>query len=200
VPDRSPTRRAGIGRLADGATVVWSVADGRRGRRWREVVVGPGGGIRSSLLLETDPDGWFSHLELSTVAGLLTLHPEGDGTIHGNTVTGGGPGIGAGVWHVAGLPWGRDDALVIDGSALASAAVARSLLARQAEGTVVEWPGIAVDLDLAVHRRSVRVERRDPGHWRIATDDPLEIDGDGVPLLAEARTWPLELDDRVERD
>ena len=62
-------------------------------------MAGEGSGVRSSLLLELDPDGRFSHLELSTAAGLLTLHPEGDGTIHGNAVT------TAGLTHVIGLPW-----------------------------------------------------------------------------------------------
>ena len=79
-------RQAGHGRAPDGSIVTWSVAEGRRGRRWREVVRA-GEGIRSSLLLELDPDGRFSHLELSTAAGLLTLHPEPDGTLHGNAVT-----------------------------------------------------------------------------------------------------------------
>ena len=73
-----PLRRAGAGGLVDGSHVVWSVAEGRRGRRWREVRTAPDGGVVSSLLLETDPDGRFSHTELATPAGLLTLHPEGN--------------------------------------------------------------------------------------------------------------------------
>src|SRR5689334_12470317 len=81
-------RRAGHVRVGGGASITWSVAEGHRGRRWREVVRVGGGrpGIRHSLLLETDPDGRFNHLELSTEGGLLTLHPEGDGTLHGNAV------------------------------------------------------------------------------------------------------------------
>ena len=93
-------RRAGRGRVADGTDVTWSVAEGRRGRRWREVRTREEG-IVARLLLETDPDGRFAHLELSTAAGLLTLHPEGDGTLHGNAVT------ADGVEHVVGVPWPR---------------------------------------------------------------------------------------------
>ncbi len=33
-----PTRMAGWGRAADGSTVTWTVAEGSKGRRWREVV------------------------------------------------------------------------------------------------------------------------------------------------------------------
>ncbi len=32
----APTRRAGGGRAIDGALVTWTVAEGRKGRRWRE--------------------------------------------------------------------------------------------------------------------------------------------------------------------
>src|SRR5262249_7602181 len=94
-------RRAGHGRSPAGSTGTWAGAEGSRGRRWREVVraVEATAAIRSSLLLELDPEGRFSHLELSTGAGLLTLHPEGDGTLHGNSVT------SAGVGHVVALPW-----------------------------------------------------------------------------------------------
>ena len=34
---RDPVRRAGRGRLDDGTTILWSVAEGTRGRRWRAV-------------------------------------------------------------------------------------------------------------------------------------------------------------------
>ena len=124
-------RRAGHGRSPeDGAFVTWSVAEGSKGRRWREVVRVEEA-IRSSLLLELDPDGRFSHLELSTAAGLLTLHPEGDGTLHGNAV------IAGGVRHVTGLPWDPDGTVLLDGSAVCRAAA-------RGRG------GIAIGLDLDV--------------------------------------------------
>jgi hypothetical protein len=158
-------RRAGAGGMPDGAFVVWSVAEGRRGRRWREVVR-TGEGIRSSLLLELDPTGRFSHLELSTAAGLLTLHPEGDGTLHGNAVT------AAGMRHVVGLPWQPDVAIWLEGSAINVAA------ARRADGTFApEYLRVGLDLRLA----------RGPIPF-----DPTAVDLEGLPALAGGTTWPLE--------
>ena len=84
-------RRAGTGPDGDGRPrlVVG------RGRQARPALAGDdpadGAGLRHALLLETAPDGSFSHLELATPAGLLTLHPEGDGTLHGN--------VGRDRWH-----------------------------------------------------------------------------------------------------
>src|SRR5436189_2001251 len=95
---RPRLRRAGHGSMADGSEITWSMAEGSRGSRWREVRV-LDESVVSSLLLELDPDGRFSHLELATTAGLLTLHPEGDGTLHGNAVT------ADGVHHVVAVPW-----------------------------------------------------------------------------------------------
>src|SRR5512147_136645 len=90
-----PLRRAGAGTLADGSQLVWSVADGHRGRRWR-AVAGLNGVITHALLLEVDVAGRPAKLELATPAGLLTLHPEeGSGRLHGNVVT------EAGVRHLA---------------------------------------------------------------------------------------------------
>src|SRR5215208_2384288 len=77
-------RRAGRGRRGDD-WVIWSVSEGSRGRRWREVVYS-GDRVFAALLLETHPTGTFAHLELATASGLLTLHPEGDDTLHGNVV------------------------------------------------------------------------------------------------------------------
>ena len=51
-----PVRRAGSGQFVDGTDVIWSVADGRKGRRWREVR-SKAGVVVSSLLLETFPEG-----------------------------------------------------------------------------------------------------------------------------------------------
>ena len=160
-------RRAGTGRDADGGWVTWSVAEGRRGRRWREVVVADGG-VRSSLLLELDADGRFSHLELSTAAGLLTLHPEEDGTLHGNAVT------ADGVRHVAEWLWERDRAIWLRGSAICLAA------GRRPDGTrAVTW----MDIDLDLRLEAVALVMR---------PDWSRVDSGGLPLLDEGRTWPLE--------
>jgi hypothetical protein len=165
-------RRAGRGRAADGSDIVWSVAQGHRGRRWREVRATAGGAVISSLLLETDPDGRFSHTELSTAAGLLTLHPEPDGTLHGNSVT------AAGVHHVRGVPWHPDGAVIVIGSPVAIAVAAAT--ARRLGGAIP---------------RVVFVE---PDDLRCLQGDDVErawegvIDADGLPLLAAAASWPLE--------
>jgi hypothetical protein len=159
-------RRAGSGRGPGGSQVVWSVAEGRRGRRWREVVIASDGGIRSSLLLELDPAGRFSHLELSTAAGLLTLHPERDGTLHGNAVT------AAGVAHVRGEPWQPDSAIALEGSWICAAA------SRRPDGS---WPAsvLRVGLDLSM--------ATEPAGF-----DPSQVDADGLPALDGGTTWPLE--------
>jgi hypothetical protein len=159
-------RRAGHGRAPDGALVTWSVAEGRRGRRWREVVRA-GEGIRSSLLLELDPDGRFSHLELSTAAGLLTLHPEPDGTLHGNAVT------SAGMRHVVGLAWDPDGIVLLDGSAVCLAA---AVSARRASSACLR-----VGLDLALEVGSTSV-------------DPSAATSNGLPNLVDGASWPLEDD------
>jgi len=158
-------RVAGTGRDPRGALVTWSLAEGSRGRRWREVVVRDGR-ISQSLLLELGPGGRFAHLELSAPAGLLTLHPEGDGTLHGNTVT------GEGVAHVEGLPWDAEGVVLVEESSVcaAVAAAAVSTVAREA---------LRIGADLSLMRSTV-------------TAGDLAADERGLPRLADARTWPLE--------
>ena len=80
-------RRGGRAVLPTGELIVWSIADGRRGRRWREVASVAGTMVRG-VLLESDPMGRLARLEVTTAAGLLTLHPDANNTIlHGNVVT-----------------------------------------------------------------------------------------------------------------
>jgi len=172
-------RRAGAGRFADGTDVLWSVAEGTNGRRWREVR-SRDGAVVSSLLLETFPDRRFAHLELSTAAGLLTLHPEGDGTLHGNAVT------EAGMRHVDGLPWPDGSLLVVHGSPIALAAAA--WLAGGVGGGGGESPGerpvVMIGPDLDVRPASVAVGAL----LRHA------VDPDGLPVLDDGRSWPLEIE------
>jgi len=172
-PSPTPTRRAGRGRAEDGSLITWSVADGRRGSRWREVRA-TDGVVVSSLLLELDPEGRFSHLELSTGAGLLTLHPEGDGTLHGNAVEANG------VRHVQGAAWSADRSLLVAGSPIARAAAARrgrSLPHGAARA------GVIVGLDLSLEARALG-----------AAALGIELDADGLPALAGGDSWRLELD------
>jgi hypothetical protein len=165
---RRPLRRAGHGTAADGSTVTWSMAEGRRGSRWREVRI-VDGGIVSSLLLELDPAGRFAHLELSTAAGLITLHPEGDGTLHGNAIS------SDGIRHIVAVPWQPDDLLLVEGSTIARTAAAR-------HGSATS--GVLVGLDLGVDRRAIGLDER-----------IVELDADGLPALADAETWPMDLRD-----
>jgi hypothetical protein len=161
-------RVAGTGRSLDGATVTWSVAEGRRGRRWREAIVRDGAVVHS-LLFELNPDGRFAHLELTTPAGLLTLHPEGDGTLHGNAVT------PDGVTHVRGLPWDQDAVVLIDGSVVCAVVAGQWRLGRAAETLAVVR--VAADLSLERERRAIELP---PVHGR------------GLPMLDDAHQWPLE--------
>jgi hypothetical protein len=161
-------RRAGRATVGD-REVTWSVSEGARGRRWREVVA-EAGSIVHSLLLETFPDGRFAHLELSTPAGLLTLHPEGDGTVHGNAIT------GAGVEHVRGLPWSPEAVVLVEGSVAAGTAAA-AFVDREAPTA----PAIHVRADLSLANQSVR-----------PIDLPHGVDADGLPVLDAGVTWPLE--------
>ena len=161
----TPLRRAGRGRLLDGSIVVWSMSEGTRGRRWREIHRTTDGDLVTSLLLETHPDDRFAHIELSTAAGLLTLHPEADGTLHGNVVT------AAGVRHVAGLPWTPRSVVLVEGSVLASASAARTVA-----GNVADGVRITLDLDVI------------PVHETVA----VEVDAEGLPVLDDAASWPLE--------
>ncbi|HEU5203970.1 MAG TPA: hypothetical protein VFU17_06695 [Candidatus Limnocylindrales bacterium] len=163
-------RVAGTGRSPDGATVTWSVAEGRRGRRWREAVVRDGAVVHS-LLFELDPDGRFAHLELTTPAGLLTLHPEGDGTLHGNAVT------AAGITHVRGLPWEPDDVVLIDGSIVCAVVAVQWQRSRGAED--VGLVRVGVNLSLERERKSIEFDA---------------VDGRGLPVLEDAHQWPLEQD------
>lgn len=167
-----PLRRAGRGIDRSGAGVVWSVAEGRKGRRWREVRTATDGRVISSLLFETDPAGRFSHTELSTAAGLLTLHPEPDGTIHGNTVT------ADGVRHVVGLPWATDGIVLVEGSTITAAAAARLIATTPAANARAI---LRIGLDLGC---------------RVGEGQPSEeldrVSADGLPDLADGADWPLE--------
>jgi hypothetical protein len=171
-------RRAGSGRFVDGSDVIWSVAEGQKGRRWREVR-SKAGVVESSLLLETFPDRRFAHLELSTAAGLLTLHPEGDGTLHGNVVT------ATGVWHVTGLPWPAGSAVVVDGSAVSIAAAAW-FLALDHSPTEPSNRRAVVMIDPSLGVKAASIPADGLSHDRI--------DADGLPILENGQSWPLEID------
>jgi hypothetical protein len=166
--------------------VTWTVAEGRKGRRWREVVA-RGPDVVHSLLLETDPNGRFSHLELARADGLWTFHPEVDGTLHGNHV-----GSDTSVEHIAGRPFAPDDAIIVEGSPTSLSAIAwghaAGALVRPVGGVVIGADGTLVEL------ADVPIERLTPIRWRIGEGSPIEIDEAGLPLLGDGERWPLELE------
>ena len=165
----APVRRAGTGRRPDGSSVTWTVAEGRKGRRWRETVTF-GGAVAWTLLYETDAEGRFAHLELATAGGLATLHPEPDGTLHGNTVD------AAGVHHIRGVPFAPGTSLVVSGSTVVGAAVAASVTRARAGMAAVVLDPMTLRLDA----RSVH------------PDDLTTTAADGTPALDDAVSWPLE--------
>jgi hypothetical protein len=185
-------RRAGRAILPDGRRIVWSAADGRRGRRWRASIAAPGG-LASVLLLEVNPDGRLARLELATATGLLTLHPEPADELHGNMVT------PDGVRHVA-IPWGDTHVLEIDGQPIATAVTAAWLARRVAVGEGTSVPVVIVGEDLAIRTGTLGIRHLAEGSWQLDVDGngrTVTIDSRGLPVWPVAgMEWPLELDDR----
>ena len=137
-------RRAGRGRLPDGAHVTWSVADGSRGRRWRWSLADVGSLVHSGLI-ELDSKAQFARLELATRHGMLTLHPEPDGlSIHGNVVSAAGVRGLAFAWHAGAS------------LAIAADAFATTILATgEGTATLVVEPGLAMVEGGVAHRLPV---------------------------------------------
>ena len=183
-------RRAGYLPLEDGRAVAWTVSEGRRGRRWREAVTNARqAGIRHSLLLETGPSRWFSHLELSTEAGLLTLHPEGDGSLHGNIVTRGG------IHHVRGLAWDPHAVVIVDGSIVSRLAACHGLASVMDVESSRDVLVLRVPRDLRLLTAQEEVRRDPGGRWALGVVEHLVVDEDGLLPSRGGTTWPLEASD-----
>ncbi len=184
-----PLRRGG--RLVDehGAEITWSVAEGRRGRRWRWTATDRRGGFVAAHTLELDPEGRFARLESAARTGLLTLHRESDGSFHGNRVA------GRGIDHLVIPP--PAPALVILGSGPVglAALAAAGHLAADARVDLVE---VLDDLGVAV--AGCRVGRPDDRTWELRSERAawrVRLDGDGLPAAGGAGTsesWPLEVE------
>lgn len=182
------TRVAGSLDLADGAHLGWSVADGSRGRRWRAVSI-LDGTVTHAVLLEVDRAGRPSRLELTTPAGMLTLHPSADQReIHGNVVS----ATGEGVRHLA-FAWGPQHELEVTGRPGPTVVALNRLRASVAVGSSAEVDVLAIGPGLDVTVGQCRFERLTEGRWRVApTGAKFEIDPDGLPLGGVR--WPLESD------
>ena len=178
-------RRGGRGTLADGADVVWSIAEGARGRRWRAARI-EDGCLRLALLLETDRPGRMTRLELSSAEGLLTLHPEPDeSALHGNVVT------PTGVRHLS-FAWSPEHELFVDGMPIAAIAALPRLAGSLPPGTSRELPCVRVDGSLHVRAETMRLKRVDKRSW-LLEGERIEVDDDGTPAgFAGPAEWPLE--------
>ena len=168
--------------------VVWTVADGRQGRRWRELAVDPAG-VARSLMLETDSQGSWLRLEISSPDGLLTLHPESDGSIHGNIAS------RTGVRHID-LGKVKPPRLDVPGSLVAEAALCW-VLTRQvklAERRAITVVSVAEPLSVGLVE--ITVERRTTATWELRDGDRrrlVELDEAGLPVAhVGAQHWPLE--------
>jgi hypothetical protein len=192
---RPPVRLGGRLALPEGGLLVWSIAEGRRGRRWRGVALDSEGGMVSDVLLETDPRGRPARLEVATPAGLLTLHP-GDGagtaTLHGNSVT------VAGVRHHQ-LPWSGEHVLLVDRSPLTDAAACLPLVARLGVGEGTWLGSVVVDGALVPRSRQALAVRTESATFTIA--DPtsgdertIRLTSEGTPDGGASMRWELELD------
>jgi len=184
----APTRVAGWGTAADGTVVTWTVSEGRRGRRWREVVT-RGSAVVQAVLLETDPDARFSHLELARADGLWTFHPERDGTLHGNHVD----RSETGVRHVDGWRFDPGDVLLVAGSVVSLAAIVYERRDDVGVGGSTAVGAVVVEMDGVLRRDDgLRIERLAERRWRIGDAGEIGIDPAGLPVLDDAVTRPLE--------
>jgi CBS domain-containing protein len=187
-------RQAGAGILADGSRLVWSVADGLRGRRWR-AVASRHGVISHALLLEVDVEGRPSRLELTTAAGMLTLHPdEARRSLHGNVVT------ADGVRHLR-LPWSEQHGLEVEGRPIAGVVTAHRLAGSMVVGEGRTIPVVVLTADLTVSEATRRFVRLGDSGWRIEGESgaagatTLKVDARGIPVdLLDGRDWALEPD------
>jgi hypothetical protein len=168
----------------DGALRTWSVADGRRGRRWRATEASPAGS--RSWVVETDPDGAFVRLEAATGDALLTLHREPDGSLHGHRI--GSDGMD----HFA-IPGPTPPVLAgLDPLALAAATGPR------VDRPATERPlaVILIDGDLRVARVAATIRTTDTGELEVAgiAERPLRVDLDvtGLPATYVAAAWPMQ--------
>lgn len=161
----APVRDGGRFDLPTGGRVVWTVAEGRRGRRWRWVMTDPRGTL--AVLLETDPAGRPARLEVASEAGLLVLHPESDGMeAHGNVV--GPDGVRPLAWG-----WGPDHGFeVVDLPAVLGAC----------------GHGAGDRGSAGVGRPVLRVDRR----LRVVEAHAVAGEGSGPSGPPDGFRWPLE--------
>jgi hypothetical protein len=176
--------------MPGGGLLTWTQAEGARGTRWREALELDGRLVRS-LLLEVSTAGRPSRLEVTTRAGLLTLHPEPDEPeIHGNVVG------GDQVRHLA-FVWSADHELLVLDSPASATVTLRRLADLVVVGARRTLDVLEIDDDLGPRPARWSFERVAGHAWHLRDDlgrieRRLTLDEDGRPVLREAITWPLE--------
>jgi hypothetical protein len=151
------------------------------------------GRLVESVLIEVDRDGRPTRLELTNASGLLTLHPEPMGMLHGNVVT------PSGIRHIA-LPWGKAHEIAIDRLPIAGAVTARRLAPLVGVGEGRDIDVVVVSDDLEASPATRRYDRVTAMSWRVQAGQVTQmmtIDEDGVPTRSdrggEPVDWALEL-------
>jgi hypothetical protein len=186
----TPVRRGGHARTLTGDLVTWSQAEGERGTRWREAIERDGQLLRS-LLLEVSTAGRPTRFEMTTRAGLLTLHPEPDeSAMHGNVVA------ADGIRHLA-FPWSSEHELLILGSPASATISVRRLVGRVIIGATLVIDMLRIDDELDPRSVRWRVERIGAHGWHLRDTEGdeerrLTVEDDGRPALLEEVSWPLE--------
>ena len=139
--------------------------------------------------METGHAGQWLRLEVAAAAGLLSLHPERDGSINGNVVS------EAGVRHIA---LGAIDPPLVD---VRESIVAETALCRALERQIAAGEGSTVSIvrilpTLEVEVAELQVMRTDARTWELTDADGIRTVsmGDrGAPVTADAGAkWPLE--------
>jgi hypothetical protein len=184
----APLRRAGRAPLDGDRTLLWTAAEGARGRRWRASVV-EGDSVGVSILLEVGSNDRPSRLEVTTAAGLLTLHPDRSGSrLHGNVAT------ADGVRHVD-LPWSDAHHLDVAGCPVTLAVIANALRAEVPAGASIDVPVVTVGRSLVPTEAVARLDRTSDRSWHLEIDGrslEVAVDADGLPDPADGVDWPLE--------
>jgi hypothetical protein len=181
-------RRGGRIVEADGRVVTWSMAEGARGRRWRWTVVDRRGAFLAAHTVELEPDGRFARLESAAAGGLLALHAEDDGSLHGNRV------VERGIDHLT-VPPPAPGVMLVGSGPIGAAIAGAGLRALGDLATPFDVVEVGDDLGVRVVEASAR--RQTNGTFEILTGlgaRRVRLDDTRLPVADDAAStsWPLE--------
>jgi hypothetical protein len=189
-----PVRRGGTVHLADGRRGLWSVAEGRRGRRWRWALLA-GRLLEASYLLEVDREGHLTRLEGATAGGLLTLHPDSaERRLHGNVVT------ASGIRHLD-VPWAPGAFVDLVADPLFPGILVAAVGPKVPVGSEGRVPVLAVDPFWRHRTGTLVVAHLTEEGWEVRPADEGwprgpwtgELRRDGLPAFPGGADWELEL-------